>query len=80
MVDEQNGFLIPPRDAQALADAMGRMIESGSGGLARMAEASYRLAHARFDVARVNEKLAAILEDACGRHETSPGSQRRIPP
>lgn len=80
VVDEQNGFLIPPRDAQALADAMGRMIESGSGGLARMAEASYRLAHVRFDVVRVNEKLAAILEDACGRHETSPGSQRRIPP
>jgi len=80
VVDGQNGLLIQPRDAQALADAMCRMIEGGSSSLARMAEASYRLAHDRFDVVRVNEKLAAILEAARDRHETSPDSHRNIAP
>jgi glycosyltransferase involved in cell wall biosynthesis len=55
-----NGFLVPPRDAGALADAMERLIR-GRDRLEPMARASRTLAERKFDVHTVNR---AILEAA----------------
>jgi glycosyltransferase involved in cell wall biosynthesis len=58
VVEGENGFLVPPRDAGALADAMRRFIVQPE--LATpMGERSRALAEQRFDVHRVN---AAMLE------------------
>ncbi|HEX8525607.1 glycosyltransferase family 4 protein [Allosphingosinicella sp.] len=55
-----NGFLVPPRDAEALAAAMERFIVDPSL-IAAMGERSRELAERRFDVHSVN---AAILQAA----------------
>ena len=55
-----NGFLVPPRDAEALADAMEKFILD-PGLAARMGAESRRLAERKFDVNAVNR---AIFEAA----------------
>ncbi|HEX6375647.1 MAG TPA: glycosyltransferase family 4 protein [Allosphingosinicella sp.] len=58
VVDGKNGFLVPPRDADALYRAMRRFVEAPA--LARtMGAASLRLVRDRFDVDAVN---ASILQ------------------
>jgi glycosyltransferase involved in cell wall biosynthesis len=58
VVEGDNGFLVPPRDAGALAEAMERFITQPELAIA-MGERSRRVAEQRFDVHRVN---AAMLE------------------
>ena len=59
VVEGRNGFLVPPRDASALAHAMNRFIQDG--GLAtRMGHESRRLAEERFDA----EIVARAVVDA----------------
>jgi len=60
VVDGENGILVPPRDADALYDAMlGLAVDAGL--RSRMAESSRRLAEAKYDVRQVNR---AIMEAA----------------
>jgi glycosyltransferase involved in cell wall biosynthesis len=58
VIEGDNGFLVPPRDAGALASAMRRFITRPELAIA-MGERSRRIAEQRFDVHRVN---AAMLE------------------
>lgn len=59
VVDGDNGFLVPVKDVEALADAMIKMIDSP--GLAGdMGEKSRRLAEEKYDVYKVN---AVMLEE-----------------
>ena len=58
VVDTFNGYLVPPRDANALFDAMKRFIDRPDR-VARMGSASRRLAEEKFDVRLVNESLLA---------------------
>jgi len=58
VVDGENGFLVPPRDAEALYAAMRRFVDRPEL-IAPMGEASRRLVEEKYDVDRVNE---AILE------------------
>lgn len=58
VVDGDNGFLVPVKDVQALADAMIKMIDS-PGLVAKMGERSRQIAETKYDVHRVN---AAMLE------------------
>jgi len=60
VIDEVNGFLVPPRDATALAAAMRRFIEQPEM-IERMGRESRRLAEERFDVRQVNRRLLAVL-------------------
>lgn len=60
VVDGVNGFMIPPRDVDALVQAMERFITE-PGLIARMGAESRRLAEERFDVHQVNRKLMAVL-------------------
>lgn len=56
-----NGFLVPPRNPDALADAMLRLIEQPEAKIQRMAEASLVLARDRFDVCKVNAQLLEVI-------------------
>lgn len=55
-----NGFLVPPRDPVATAEAMERFVRE-PGLIPRMGEASRRLAAERFDARKVNERLLREL-------------------
>lgn len=61
VVDGENGFLVPPRDSEALAERMMRFVEHPQS-VAVMGRASRRLAETRFDVHRINESLLKQLE------------------
>ena len=59
VVEEENGFLVPPRDADSLYRAMLRFVADD--GLAqRMGEKSREMAETRYDVRRVNADLMEI--------------------
>lgn len=55
-----NGFLVPVRNAQALAEAMMRFVHNPAL-IATMGLASRRIAEEKFDVRKANDKLSAIL-------------------
>jgi glycosyltransferase involved in cell wall biosynthesis len=62
--DGENGFLIPPRDAEALYDAMLRFVVEPD--LARrMGPASRKLAEAKYDATQVNAKLLRYAGLSC---------------
>lgn len=56
VVDGENGFLVPPRDAGSLYDAMLRFVDD-PGLAARMGPRSRKLAEAKYDVVEVNAQL-----------------------
>ena len=58
--DERNGFLVPVRDAKALAGAMARFIERPEL-ITAMGKESRYIAEERFDVHQVNAKLLSLL-------------------
>ncbi|MCL6533554.1 MAG: glycosyltransferase family 4 protein [Armatimonadetes bacterium] len=55
-----NGFLVPPRDANALAEAMEQFIRQPDL-IITMGQASRRLAEERFDARQINARLCALL-------------------
>ena len=60
VVNGENGFLVPPRDVEALAQAVLRFLEEPDR-IRRMGEASRRLAEERFDVRRINQTLISYI-------------------
>ncbi|WP_066480548.1 MULTISPECIES: glycosyltransferase family 4 protein [unclassified Sphingomonas] len=56
-----NGFMVPPRDAEALAAAMMRFVDQ-PGLIPAMGAASRAMAEARFDVREINRRLIAIID------------------
>ena len=60
VVDGVNGFLVPARDADALAQKMLLFIHQPEL-IAPMGQASRRLAEERFDVHKVNQRLMGVL-------------------
>jgi len=62
--DGENGFLVPPRDADSLYAAMLRFVDE-PGLAARMGRASRRLAEAKYEVRQVNEKLLRYAGLSC---------------
>jgi len=61
VIDGVNGFLVPPRNSEALANAMLRLIEQPESETHRMAQASLNLARERFDVHKVNTQLLEAM-------------------
>ena len=60
-VDEGvNGYLVPPRDPAALAEAMRRFVDSPDL-IPALGRESRRLAEARFDVHRQNARLLGLM-------------------
>lgn len=60
VIDKLNGYLVKPRDPNALATAMFRLMENPAA-LGEMGQASRRLAEERFDVVRINQTIMAEL-------------------
>lgn len=56
VVDGENGFLIPVKDADALAQAMSRFIEQPEL-IAQMGERSRVIAKEKYDVHKVNAQM-----------------------
>ncbi len=62
VVDGLNGFLVPARDAKALAQKILTFIDHPEL-IAPMGQASRRLAEERFDVHKINQRLIDVLLD-----------------
>lgn len=60
IVDGESGFLIPPRDTDALVVAMDALIRSPDL-LIRMADAAYERAVAKYDVNAVNREMIRLM-------------------
>jgi glycosyltransferase involved in cell wall biosynthesis len=60
VVDGVNGYLVPARDASALAGAMLQFVKN-SGLVAQMGLESRRLAEERFDVHKINARMLKVL-------------------
>jgi len=58
--DGVNGFLVPVRDPEALAQAMMRFVES-PGSIETMGQEGRRIAEERFDVHAINEQLMDVM-------------------
>jgi glycosyltransferase involved in cell wall biosynthesis len=61
VVENENGFLVAPKDALALADKMIWFAQQSSETIQRMGSVSRRLAESKFDVHEVNRQLLGIL-------------------
>jgi len=59
-VDGVNGFLVPPRDVDALVAAMERFIVQPEL-IVGMGQASRRLAEERFDVHKINQRILEVM-------------------
>jgi glycosyltransferase involved in cell wall biosynthesis len=60
VVDGVNGFLVPPRDVDALVRAMERFILQPDL-IIQMGQASRKLAEERFDVHKINQRILAVM-------------------
>jgi len=60
VIDGVNGFLVPPRDVDALVAAMERFIVQPEL-IVGMGQASRRLAEERFDVHKINQRLLQVI-------------------
>lgn len=61
VVEGVNGFIVPPRDAEALAAAMIRFVETPSLAVDMGAE-SLRMVRERFEIGRINALLFSLME------------------
>ncbi|MCL4454978.1 MAG: glycosyltransferase family 4 protein, partial [Deinococcus sp.] len=61
VVDEDNGFLVPVRDAEALAQAMRRFLENPTLA-AQMGARGRAVAEAKYDVRKVNRVIREAME------------------
>ena len=66
VVDGETGFLVPPRDPQALADRLVRLLKDPAM-RARMGEAGLARARERFTVERMVEETNAVYEREVGK-------------
>ena len=62
VINGLNGYLVPPRDVEALAEAMFLLIEQTKNETERMAQASLALVRQRYDVHKINTTMIEALK------------------
>lgn len=62
VIDGLNGYLVPPRDANALANAMINILKLESEKIDLMAQSSLSLAREKYDVRKVNQRMFEIIK------------------
>lgn len=73
----RSGFLVPPRDPKALADALARLV--GDSDLRRrMGEQGRQLAVARFALQRIAGQTVDLFDKLLGRPTIAPGAETRV--
>ena len=60
VIDGVNGFLVPPRDVDALVAAMERFVQQPEL-IVSMGQASRKLAEERFDVHKINQRILEVM-------------------
>ena len=60
VIDGVNGFLVPPRDVDALVRAMERFVQQPEL-IVEMGQASRQLAEERFDVHKINQRILEVM-------------------
>jgi glycosyltransferase involved in cell wall biosynthesis len=78
VIDGVNGFLVPPRDVDALVRAMERFILQPEL-IVGMGQASRRLAEERFDVHKINQRLLQVIGMTRTASTESKVSLRSVP-
>jgi len=61
VVHGENGILVEPRNADALAAAMIKLLEMPAADIQRMADASLALARDKYDVHKVNAEILSVM-------------------
>ena len=61
VVHERNGFLVPPKDPVALANAMVRLLQENDETVKKMAQESYLIAKNKYEISKVNQSMLDIM-------------------
>lgn len=67
IVDGRTGFVVPPMNPPALADAIGNLLERGPEGRRQMGEAAQTRVREKFTTAALQEATLAVYERLMGR-------------
>jgi glycosyltransferase involved in cell wall biosynthesis len=67
IVDGQTGFVVPPLNPAALAEAMRKLLVAGSEGRKRMGDAAQTRVRQKFTTAALQEATLAVYERLMGR-------------
>ena len=62
VIENENGYLVKPRDEKDLEDKILKMINNSNEKILQMSEKSYELAKKRFDVNIINKKMLDIMQ------------------
>ena len=62
VIEEENGYLIPPKDVNELVIAMEKMLQKSEDEIKAMSQKSYELALEKFDINIINDKMVKIIE------------------
>jgi len=62
VVHKKNGFLVPPKNATALAQAMIKLLETDDKAVCFMARESFLLAKKKYEISKVNNSMLNIMK------------------
>jgi glycosyltransferase involved in cell wall biosynthesis len=80
VIPGEHGWLVPPSDAEALAEAIRACLDAPVEMLARMGEMARERVLDRHDVEKVSEKLTLLFQGQCSRERIGTARARDLCP